>query len=79
MAAEGFIAFKPSVLERKVNNNDNLSFFSVLMFAKPDCDNVMHVMAKVMILASLYSRAGPEVKKTMLNSTEHGILNTHNK
>ena len=57
------LPFKPGVLERKVYNNDNITFFSVLMFAKPKCDNVMHEMAIVMILASLCSRAGPEIKK----------------
>ena len=29
MAAEGFIAFKPGKLERKVYNNDDITFFSV--------------------------------------------------
>ena len=30
-----------SVLERKVYNNDDITFFSVLTFAKPECDNVL--------------------------------------
>ena len=34
------LLFKPSVLERKVYNNDDITFFSVLTFAKPECDNV---------------------------------------
>ena len=51
--AEGFIlintqqqraslSFKPGVLEKKVYNNDNNTFFSLLMFTKPSCDNVSH-------------------------------------
>ena len=35
------LPFKPGVLERKVYNNDGISFFSVLSFAKPSCDNVL--------------------------------------
>ena len=35
------LSFKPSVLEKKVYNNGNLTFFSVLMFTKPECDNVL--------------------------------------
>ena len=33
------LPFKPGVLERKVYNNDDITFFSILMFAKPSCDN----------------------------------------
>ena len=32
---------KPGVLERTVYNNDAITFFSVLTFAKPSCDNVL--------------------------------------
>ena len=35
------LPFKPSVLERKVYNSDYITFFSVLMFAKPECDYVL--------------------------------------
>ena len=35
------LQFMPGVLERKVYNNDNKTFFSISMFAKPSCDNVM--------------------------------------
>ena len=35
------LPFKSGVLERKVYNNDDVTFFSVLMFAKPKCDNVL--------------------------------------
>ena len=33
--------FKPNVLERKVYNNDDITFCSVLTFAMPLCDNVL--------------------------------------
>ena len=33
--------FKPGVLERKVYLSDDNTFFSVLTFAKPLCDNVL--------------------------------------
>ena len=32
------LPFKPAVLERKVYDNDDITFFSVLTFAKPECD-----------------------------------------
>ena len=32
------LPFKPGVLERKVHNNDDITFFSIKMFAKPSCD-----------------------------------------
>ena len=32
------LPFKPGVMERKVYNNDDKTFFSVLTFAKPKCD-----------------------------------------
>ena len=35
------LTFKSSVLERKVYNNDGKTFFSVLTFAIPMCDNVL--------------------------------------
>ena len=35
------LPFKPDVLEMKAYNNDNITLFSVLMFAKPKCDNVL--------------------------------------
>ena len=35
------LQFKPGVLESKVYNNDNITFFSVLTFAEPSCDNVL--------------------------------------
>ena len=35
------MTFKPSVLEKKVYNNDNKTFFSILKFAKPECDSVL--------------------------------------
>ena len=31
------LPFKPGVLERKVYNNDDKTFFSVLTLAKPEC------------------------------------------
>ena len=33
------LPFKPDVLERKVFNIEDIPFFSVLAFAKPECDN----------------------------------------
>ena len=35
------LPFKPGVLERKEYNNDDKTFFSILTFAKPECDNVL--------------------------------------
>ena len=35
------LSFKSGVLEKKVYNNDNITFFSVIMFSKPLCDNVL--------------------------------------
>ena len=35
------LPFKPGVLERKVYNNDDITVFSVLTFAKLMCDNVL--------------------------------------
>ena len=35
------LLFKPGVLERKVHNNDDITLFSVLTFAKPSCENVL--------------------------------------
>ena len=35
------LPFKPGVLERKIYNNDDITLFSVLTFAKPECDNVL--------------------------------------
>ena len=35
------LPFKPSVLERKIYNNDDKTFFSIKTFAKPSCDNVL--------------------------------------
>ena len=35
------LPFKRGVLERKVYNNDDKTFFSVLTFVKPLCDNVL--------------------------------------
>ena len=35
------LPFKLSVLERKVYNNDEKTLFSLLMFAKPECENVL--------------------------------------
>ena len=32
------LPFKPGVLETKVYNNDDITFFSVLTLAKPECD-----------------------------------------
>ena len=37
------LPFMPGVLERKVYNNDNITFFSLLTFAKHKCDNVLHL------------------------------------
>ena len=37
------LPFKPSVLEKNVYNNDNITFFSVSTFAKPSCDNVLQL------------------------------------
>ena len=33
------LPFKPDVLERKVFNIEDIPLFSVLAFAKPECDN----------------------------------------
>ena len=35
------LPFKPNVLERKVYNNDDITLFSVLTFAKHACVNVL--------------------------------------
>ena len=35
------LPFKPGVLERKVYNNDDITLFSVLTFAKPSCENML--------------------------------------
>ena len=35
------LSFKPGVLERKVYNSDDITFFSILTFAKPSSDNVL--------------------------------------
>ena len=35
------LPFKHGVLERKVYNNGDKTFFSVSTFAKPECDNVL--------------------------------------
>ena len=37
------LPFKPGVVERKIHvyNNDDKTFFSILTFAKPSCDNVL--------------------------------------
>ena len=35
------LPFKPGVLVRKAYNNDDITFFSILRFAKPWCDNVL--------------------------------------
>ena len=35
------LPFKPGVLERKVYNNDDKTVFSILKFAKPECDNLL--------------------------------------
>ena len=37
----GLLPFKDGVLERKVYNNDDKTFISILTFAKPLCDNVL--------------------------------------
>ena len=37
------LPFASSVLERKVYNNDNITFFSVFVFTKPLCDNVLQL------------------------------------
>ena len=37
------LPFKPRVLERKVYNNDDKSFFfRIFTFTMPECDNVLH-------------------------------------
>ena len=35
------LPFKHSVLEKKVYNKDDITFFSILTFTKPMCDNVL--------------------------------------
>ena len=35
------LPFESGALEWKVYNNDGILFFSVLMFSKPSCDNVL--------------------------------------
>ena len=37
------LPFKPGVLERTVYNNDDKTFFYVLTFAKPECDNMLQL------------------------------------
>ena len=37
------LPFKHGVLERKVYNNDDITLFSILTFAKPECDNVLQL------------------------------------
>ena len=36
------LPFKPGVLERKVNNNDGTTFFSVLTFRGSGCNTLSH-------------------------------------
>ena len=36
------LPFKPSVLERKVYNNEDKILFSILTVVKPECDNGLH-------------------------------------
>ena len=35
------LPFKPGDLERKIFNNDDITFYCVLTLAKPSCDNMM--------------------------------------
>ena len=35
------LPFKPGVLERKVYNNDDITFFSIFTFDKPSVNNVL--------------------------------------
>ena len=39
------LPFKHGVLEKKVYNNDNITFFSILTFTKPMCDHVLQPSA----------------------------------
>ena len=51
------LSFKPGVLERKVYNNDNITFFSVITFSKPSCDNVLQC-SQVRAATHYHTRAG---------------------
>ena len=62
------LPFKPGVLERKVNHNDNITFISVLMFAKPSCDNVMQIMFGQQHIITLGLGKHLYTEKTVLSS-----------
>ena len=48
------LPFKPGVLERKVYNNGDTTFFSILTFAKPECDNVLQHIITLRLGKCLY-------------------------
>ena len=50
------LPFKPGVLERKVYNNDDKTLFSLSMFAKPECDNVLQPSRFAVRLANVIIR-----------------------
>ena len=37
------LPFNPGVLERRIYNNDDITLFAILTFAKPSCDNVLQL------------------------------------
>ena len=62
--------FKPSVLERKVYNNEDITLFSILTFAKPSCDDVLQSSPLPGLDCNTLSHLGlPNVnaRKRMLN------------
>ena len=65
------LPFQPGVLERKVNNNDDITFFSILTFAKLSCDNVLQ--------PSLLCCSGCNAYRTWLGNrlyTEKNVLSS---
>ena len=58
------LPFKPGVLERKVYYNDDITFFTVLTFAKPSCDNVLQPsLLRVQAATHYHTRAWPALNK----------------
>ena len=59
------LPFKPGVLERKVYNNDDITFFSTSPFAKPECDNELQPISGCTTL-SYFGVANVNTQKRML-------------
>ena len=63
------LPFKPGVLEREVYNNKDIPFFSVLMIAKPLCNNVLQPKRLCSSVCNTLSHSGSaNVNKKVLSS-----------